>query len=74
MPTLLNSLTKYGPVSVERHADQWRVGCLISLPANIQESFIAACNRDLSKAVKELLKNAPLERAKLWQKQLLNKT
>jgi hypothetical protein len=69
MSALLNRLTKYGPVSVERHADQWRVGCLVKLPADVQESYIASYSRDLPTAIKKLLKTAPLERQKLWKKQ-----
>lgn len=67
MTPLFDALTKYGPVTLERHADQWRVGCLVTLPARVQESFIATYNRDLSEALKELLKNAYKEKQKLWE-------
>lgn len=69
MSALFNALTKYGPVTIEKHADQWRVGCLVQLPACIQESFIAYYDRDLATALKSLLKNANIENKKLWEKQ-----
>ncbi len=69
MSALFNALTKYGPVTIERHADQWRVGCLVQLPARVQESYIAIYNRDLATALKYLLHNAFNEKEKLWQKQ-----
>lgn len=67
MSALFNALTKYGPVTIEKHADQWRVGCLVQLPARIQESFIAFYHQDLPTALRELLKNANKEKEKLWQ-------
>lgn len=69
MSALFNSLTKYGPVTIEKHADQWRVGVLIRLPAEVQESFITNYDRDLPTALKNLLSDAYKERKKLWKVQ-----
>lgn len=66
MTPIFRAITKYGPVSLESHGDQWRVGVLVQLPARVKESYIVFYHRDLEVALKQLLKNAYHEKEKLW--------
>lgn len=67
MTPIFEALTRYGPVTVERHRGQWCSGVLVQLPARIQESYIVQYGADLQESLKELLKNAYTEKEKLWK-------
>jgi hypothetical protein len=54
MLQLIRALAKYGPIQIEASYKTWHVGCLVRLPAGVQESYVRSRGDRLHIVLKEL--------------------